>query len=377
MSPGPPDPDPWRALLPICSCLGHLPGPPPRGLAAAAPRELFRPSPARAGKRATSEHLSSVLGKALGPALLGKEGLRGRLSVSAREPGILELALRREKSTLRFGTSEGWRGDGARPRLTPNRRPRAGARPPGEPSSGSEPAEWGRVLPPPRAGAGAGPGARPAQPMGAALEPPPPPREESARGLRRGDRERRAAPGPWVPGPHRAAWTARRPRKPDAQCGRQLRTRRPCARHIPSPSAPAPPAAAERGAPGRRRREAQRGAAPAPGAQRGGAAGEARAGGGSEGSAPLFRAGRAGRRAAHLAAGLHGRAAPEALAAPGARAVTGGRAALSGSGSCSGSGTPTATLLSVVRPPAAWRARSQDPRPTTSALARATSSFSP
>lgn len=310
MSPGPPNPDPGVRSSRPALAWGPFPVPPSPGLAAAAPRELFRPSPARAGKRATSEHLSPVLGKALGPALRGKKGRRGRLSVSAREPGILELALRPGKSTLRFGTSDGWRGDRARPRPTPNSRPRAGAWPPGEPSGGSEPAEWGRVLPPPRAAAGAGPGARPAQPMGAALEPPPPPREESARGLRRGDRERRAAPGPWVPGPRRAAWTARRPRK-EAGCSVRAPTT-----HA-APLRPPHPEPVRTRAPrfGRARRSR-----PAPGGgseRRGGAAGEARAGGGSEGSAPLFRAGRAGGRAAHLAAGLHGRAAPEALAAPG------------------------------------------------------------
>lgn len=60
-----------------------------------------------------------------------------------------------------------------------------------------------------------------------------------------GPRGRRGAPG----------------RKPDTQCGRQLRTRRPRARHIPNPSAPASPAPAERGAAGQRRgrlREARR-----------------------------------------------------------------------------------------------------------------------
>lgn len=250
-------------------------------------------------------------------------------------------------------------------------------RPPGEARSGSEPAEWGRVPPPPRAEAGAGPGARPAQPMGAALEPPPPPREESARGLREEERERRAASGPWVPRPQRAAWTARRPRKEARYpCGRQLRTRRPCARHIPSPSAPAPPALPERGAAGRRRgrlREARRPPRAHSAAGRWGGSSRRRVGG----SAPLFWAGRAGGRATHLAAGLHGRAAPEALAAPSARAGTGGRAARSGSGSCSASETPTGTLTSVLWPLAPWRARSQAPRPTSSTLARATSSFSP
>lgn len=199
-------------------------------------------------------------------------------------------------------------------------------RPRGEARSGSEPAEWGRVPPPPRAGAGAGPGARPAQPMGAALEPPPPPREESARGLRRGERERRAAPGPWVPRPRRAAWTARRPRKEARyRCGRQLRTRRPCARHIPSPSAPAPPASPERGAPGPRQgrlREARRPPRAHSAAGRRGCPGWRRVGG-----VRAFVPGGEDRRARDLPCCW----APwprcaGALAAPVARAGTGGQA---------------------------------------------------
>lgn len=82
---------------------------------------------------------------------------------------------------------------------------------------------------------------------------------------------------------------------------------------------------------------------------------------GSEGSAPLFRAGRARGRATHLAAGIHGRAPPETVATPGARATMGGRAALSGSGSCPGPETPTATPTPtpIAWPPARWRASSQ------------------
>lgn len=102
---------------------------------------------------------------------------------------------------------------------------------------------------------GPGPGARPSQPMGAALEPPPPPREESARGLAGeivSDVPRR---GPGCPGPTGPRGRRGAPgRKPDTQCGRQLRTRRPRARPIPNPSAPASPAPAERGAAGQRRR---------------------------------------------------------------------------------------------------------------------------
>lgn len=75
-----------------------------------------------------------------------------------------------------------------------------------------------RIPPGARAGsaasaARAGPGARPAQPMGAALGTPPPHREEPAQGCCSRGRARRAAPGPCVPGPRRAAWMARRPRK--------------------------------------------------------------------------------------------------------------------------------------------------------------------
>lgn len=49
MSPGPPDPDPWRALLPICSCLGHLPGPPPPGTRGGGPPGALsaQPRPSR------------------------------------------------------------------------------------------------------------------------------------------------------------------------------------------------------------------------------------------------------------------------------------------------------------------------------------------
>lgn len=154
-----PGPGPRRAL-PSRSALawGSFPARPtphrPRARGGGPPgAPSAQPRPSR--ERAISEHLSPVLGKALGPALRGKKGLRGRLSVSAPEPGILELEPPPETSALRLGASEPCRG---RPREAASSAKQQAARvvlPPGEARSGSEPAEWGRVPPPPRAAASA------------------------------------------------------------------------------------------------------------------------------------------------------------------------------------------------------------------------------
>lgn len=173
-----------------------------------------------------------------------------RLSPATRHPGVEAPAL------TDCSLPRSPRGLARGPRGAAENAQHQAARPvwrPGNESSGSQPAERGRVPPPPRSRAGARPGARPAQPMGAALGPLPRP-GRSRRGAAAGeDRERRAAPGPWIPWPRGAAWTSRFPgRKPITQRGRHLRTRRPRARQIPSPSLSLSPGPRERPRPAER-----------------------------------------------------------------------------------------------------------------------------
>lgn len=135
-------------------------------------------------------------GQSSGACDTRKEGPRRRgfrLSPGAGNPGAGARALRERPTPRSPGGLACGRREAAESSRHQASRPawrRAIA------SRGSEPAERGRAPPPRLTRAGAGPGARPAQPMGAALGPPPPPREESARDHRWGDRERRAAPAP-------------------------------------------------------------------------------------------------------------------------------------------------------------------------------------
>lgn len=171
----------------------------------------------------------------------------------------------------------------------------------GNESSGSQPAERGRVPPPPRARAGARLGARPAQPMGAALGPSPAPGGEGA-----GPQPGRIVsdvprPGPESPGPAGPRGPRRSPE------GSQLLSAG--ATYARGALAPA----TSRAHPCHCLPARQCAALPA--------GGEAQAGGAISGGPRLcsWQGGPAGART-HLAGGLHGRAAPEAVAAPGARA---------------------------------------------------------
>lgn len=168
-----------------------------------------RHQPRPRGKRATSEHISPGLGKSFGACATRKEGPKRpalNSSLESRAPWSWSPGL---KKVSPASEAQSWR-------VAAEKAKRQAARlvwRPGKGSSGSKPAWWGRVPPPLQAEAGAGLGARPAQPMGAAHEPPPSPQEESARGrcweilLRRG-------PGfPWRPRKE-ARYSVRAPNAP-------------------------------------------------------------------------------------------------------------------------------------------------------------------
>ena len=179
---------PWPALLPLHSSQGPLPDPPhPRNRGGGPWGPLsVRPSPAppEQGNVPPQSTSPRVLAKALGPALRGKKGLGSqafRLNPVARHPGVGARALRECPPPWNPG------GPARGLREAAKNAQHQAARPvwrPGKGSICSEPAERGRVPPPQSARAGARPGARPAQPMGAALGPPPPPREKSELGRR-------------------------------------------------------------------------------------------------------------------------------------------------------------------------------------------------
>lgn len=107
VSPGRQDPDPGVRSSRSALAWGSFPARPTphrpgaRGGGGPPGAPSAQPRPSR--ERAISEHLSPALGKALGPALRGKKGLRDRLSVSAPELGILELEPPPETSALRLG----------------------------------------------------------------------------------------------------------------------------------------------------------------------------------------------------------------------------------------------------------------------------------
>lgn len=266
MSPGPLGPDPRRALLPICSRLGPLPGlvphlhsqgsrrrPPGSSLGPAAPEQGNVPP------RSTSpQYLAKLWGLHYAERRTSEAGFpsppRSRASWSWR-PGLKKVPSASEPQ--RAGA-----GDRARPRLKPNNRPRAECGPRANPAAARSLQSGGGSCrlraPSPGPGRGLGPLSQWA-PRSSPLPRPGRSRRGASAGEIVSDVPRL---GPGCPGPAGPRGGRGAPgRKPDAQCGRQLRTRRPCARHIPSPSAPAPPASAERGAPGRRRgrlREARR-----------------------------------------------------------------------------------------------------------------------
>lgn len=250
-SPGSPGPEACPPPAPLWPGAPSRPPPPGCSLRPA------RTSPTRAGKRATSGHISRELGKSCRACTTrkGPQRLTFRLSPAAGHPGVGAPAFRKCPLPRKLGglapgpqgttlNAEHWRrGQGKRFRAR-----RVGAGPAfSAPGSG-----LGRGLGPlsqwvPRSG--------PLPRFGWS-------RRRAAAGEIVSDVPRR---GPGFPGPSGPRAPRGAPgRKPDTQCGHQLHMRRPSVRQVPSPSPlafPARKALRPRPAP----RKARRGAPPAPG----------------------------------------------------------------------------------------------------------------